>query len=134
MIPADEPHWFECDVVQAIHQRLLAEHGRDDGVRSLEMLELVLAKPKQLWASANPDLYDLAASYAFGLSKNHSFVDGNKRIAAVVCEAFIELHDYEIKLNEEEKYPQYLTLASGEHTEESFATWLRENSAPLVDR
>ena len=133
MIPVDEPHWFETDVVLAIHQRLLAEHGGGDGVRLSEMLESALAKPQQLWAYANPDLYDLAASYAFGLSKNHPFVDDNKRIAAVICETFIELHEHEIKLSEADKYPQYLALAAGEHTEDSFAKWLREHSAPLAD-
>ncbi|MBT5706812.1 type II toxin-antitoxin system death-on-curing family toxin [bacterium] len=133
MIPSDEPSWFEDDVVIAIHGRQLAEHGGSEGIRDRSMLDSALAKPQQLWAYANPDLYDLAAAYAFGLSKNHPFVDGNKRIAAVICETLLDLYGREVKLSEAEKYVEYYALAAGEHTEESFATWLRENSGPLKD-
>lgn len=132
MIPIDEPDWFEADVVLAIHSRQLAEHGGQPGIRDEGMLESALARPRQKWAYENADLYDLAAAYAYGISKNHPFLDGNKRTAAVICETFIELHDHEIKLDETAKYPHYLSLAAGEHTEESFALWLRENSAPTT--
>ena len=133
MTPTDEPDWFEADIVLAIHARQLAEHGGQEGIRDEGMLESALARPQQLWAYKNPDLYDLAAAYAFGLAKNHPFLDGNKRIAAVICETFIELHDREIKLSEEAKYIQYLALAAGDITEDSFATWLRENSGELEE-
>ncbi len=133
MIPPDEPAWFEEDVVKAIHSRQLAEHGGGDGIRDHGMLESALARPKQLWAYANPDVYALAASYAYGLSKNHPFVDGNKRIAAVICETFLALYQREVLLSEAEKYIQYIALAAGEHTEDSFAKWLREHSGPLSE-
>ena len=133
MIPTDEPAWFEEDVVIAIHDRQLAEHGGTSGMRDRGLLESALARPRQLWAHANPDLYDLTAAYAFGLSKNHPFLDGNKRIAAVICETLLDLYGRELRLPESEKYMQYIALAAGEHTEESFAIWLRENSGPLSD-
>jgi len=131
MNPIDEPDWFETDVVLAIHDRQLAEHGGQAGIRDEGMLESALARPRQLWAYKDPDLFDLAAAYAFGLSKNHPFLDGNKRTAAVICEAFIELNGREVKLDETAKYVVYLALAAGEHGEESFATWLRDNSGEL---
>lgn len=127
----DEPDWFERDVVNAIHSRQLAEHGGIPGTRDEGMLESAMALPKQLWAYANPDIYDLAAAYAFGLAKNHPFLDGNKRIAAVICETFLDLYGQEIALNQAEKYVQYLALAAGEIPEESFATWLREHSGEV---
>ena len=131
MSAAEEPDWFETDVVLAIHDRQLSEHGGQAGLRDEGMLESALARPQQLWNYGTPDLFDLAAAYAFGLSKNHPFLDGNKRTAAVICETFIELQGQEIQLGEAEKYVQYLALAAGEHSEESFATWLRDNSGEL---
>ena len=130
----DEPLWFDKEVVMIIHDRQLAEHGGSDGIRDDSLLESALGRSRQLWAFwaySDPDLFALAASYAFGLAKNHPFIDGNQRTAAVICEAFIELHRMEVKLDENTKYPEYLALAAGEHSEESFATWLREKSAPL---
>ena len=131
MIPIDEPTWFDEDVVIAIHDRQLAEHGGTEGIRDQGMLELALARPEQLWSNANPDLYDLAAAYAFGLAKNHPFLDGNKRIAAVICETLLDLYDREIHLSQAEKYGRHYGLAADEETDEPFATWLRENSGPL---
>lgn len=131
MTPADEPAWFDEDIVIAIHDRQVAEHGGTEGIRDQGMLESALARPQQLWASANADLYDLAAAYTFGLAKNHPFLDGNKRIIAVMCETFLALYDKEIHLSQAEKYVRYCCLAAGDETEESFASWLRENSGPL---
>jgi death on curing protein len=129
MIPPDEPNWFEDDVVIAIHSRQLAEHGGSEGIRDRSMLESVLTKPQQLWAYADPDLYDIAAANAFGLSKNHPFIDGNKRIAAVSCETFLDLYGHEVNLSEADKYIQYHALAAGEHSERSFAKWLHDHSS-----
>ncbi len=133
MTPFDEPLWFDKEVVKIIHDRQLAEHGGSEGIRNESLLESALAGGRQLWSYGNSDLYALAASYVFGLAKNHPFIDGNKRTAAVICEAFIEIHEMEVKLGEDAKYHEYLALATGEHTEESFGTWLRENSAPRAE-
>lgn len=127
----EEPFWFEADVVLAIHDRQLAEHGGQPGLRDEGMLESALARPQQLWTYGSPDLFDLAGAYAFGLSKNHPFLDGNKRTAAVICETFLELQSHEIQLGEEAKYIEYIALAAGEHSEESFAAWMRENSGKV---
>ncbi len=131
MIPVDEPLWFEADVVKIIHDRQLAEHGGTPGLKNEGLLESALARPRQKWAYENADLFDLSAAYAFGVAKNHAFNDGNKRTAAVLCETFLDLSGYEIKLGEAEKYIEYLKLAAGEHSEESFAAWLRENSGAV---
>jgi death-on-curing protein len=130
VIPQREPDWFEEDVVMAIHSRQLAEHSGSEGIRDRRMFETAIAKPQQLWAHSDPDLYDLAAAYEFGLSKNHPFVDGNKRIAPVICETFLDLYEHEVQLSEAEKYIQYYALAAGEHSEKSLEKWLRDHSGP----
>jgi len=87
-----EPTWILDEVVEAIHLRQIAEHGGSEGVRDTGLLSSALARPKNLFAYSNPkpDLAALAASYAFGIVKNHPFVDGNKRTAYVVCGTFLE--------------------------------------------
>lgn len=113
----------------AIHDRELAEYGGSDGVRDEKLLESALARPQQLFAYRDPapDLADLAASLAFGLARNHPFVDGNKRTAAVCCETFIELNDAVLKAGDLELYPAYLALAEGSLSEHDFAAWLRQH-------
>lgn len=101
------------------------------GIRDENMLMSALAKPLQLWCygAPPPDLCALAAAYAYGLAKNHPFLDGNKRTAAIACETFLILNDRSFTVGEEEKYPRYLALAAGELSEESFTAWLRENTS-----
>lgn len=128
-----EPEWIDPDVILAIHSEQIAEHGGTDGIRDEGLLDSALNRPLQLWSysSPPPDLCALAAAYAFGLAKNHPFLDGNKRVAAVICETFLLLNGLSVVVDEVEKYPHYLALASGEHTEESFAKWLRGNTAAV---
>ena len=123
-----EPEWLDERVVRLVHQRHLAEHGGLSGIRDDGLLVSALARPRQLWHYANPlpDLCALAAAYAFGLSKNHAFLDGNKRTAAIACELFLNLNGRIFTVGEELKYPHYLALAAGQHSEESLAKWLRE--------
>ncbi|MDP9140220.1 MAG: type II toxin-antitoxin system death-on-curing family toxin, partial [Pseudomonadota bacterium] len=85
--------WIEKALVQMLHDRQIAEHGGNSGLRDAGLLESALARPQQLYAYGDPpaDLADLAASLAHGIAKNHAFVDGNKRTAIVSCETFIEL-------------------------------------------
>ncbi|HET7597636.1 MAG TPA: type II toxin-antitoxin system death-on-curing family toxin, partial [Burkholderiales bacterium] len=87
--------WLEKALVLPLHDRQLAEHGGTSGVRDEGLLESALARPQQLHAYGDPapDLAELAASLAYGLARNHPFVDGNKRTAAVACETFIELNE-----------------------------------------
>nr|WP_255703269.1 type II toxin-antitoxin system death-on-curing family toxin [Lysobacter sp. GX 14042] len=112
----------------AIHDRQLAEHGGGGGARDESLLDSALARPQQLYAYGDPppDLADLAASLAYGLARNHPFVDGNKRTAAVACEVFIELNGGVLQADDLELYPVYIGLADGSLPEGEFATWLRE--------
>jgi death-on-curing protein len=119
--------WLEKAVVLAIHDRQIAEHGGSAGVRDEGLLESALARPQQTYAYGDPapDLADLAASFAYGIARNHPFVDGNKRTAAACCETFVELNGATIDADDLELYPQYLALAEGKLAEREFAAWLR---------
>jgi death-on-curing protein len=120
--------WLEKELVLAIHDRQLAEHGGSAGVRDEGLLESALARPQQLYAYGDPmpDLADLAAALAFGLARNHPFVDGNKRTAAVCCETFIEMNGAMLDAGDLELFQKYLPLAEGKLAERDFAAWLRE--------
>lgn len=119
--------WISKPLALAIHDRQLAEHGGGTGVRDEGLLDSALARPQQLFTYGDPppDLADLAASLAFGVARNHPFVDGNKRTAAVVCEVFIELNSGKLETSDLELYPQYIGLADGSLSEKEFADWLR---------
>ncbi|MBM2829445.1 MAG: type toxin-antitoxin system death-on-curing family toxin [Gammaproteobacteria bacterium] len=121
--------WIEKQLVLAIHDRQLAEHGGSAGVRDENMLESALARPQQLYAYGDPppDLADLAATLDYGLARNHPFVDGNKRTAAVTCETFIELNDSLLEAEDVDLFPRFLDLAEGKLPAEEFAQWLREH-------
>jgi death-on-curing protein len=119
--------WLEETLALAIHDRQLAEHGGTGGVRDEGLLDSALARPQQLHAYGDPapDLSDLAASLACGLARNHPFLDGNKRTAAVACETFLELNGATLDADDLELYPVYLALAEGKLSEQDFAAWLR---------
>lgn len=119
--------WVDKRLALAIHERQLAEHGGSSGVRDEKLLESALARPQQLHAYRDPptDLADLAASLAFGLARNHPFVDGNKRTAHVCYRVFLALNDAELEASAEEKYAAMMGLAAGSIAEADFATWLR---------
>lgn len=119
--------WIDRMLALALHDRQLSEHGGREGVRDESLLESALARPRQLSAYGNPqpDLAALAASLAFGLARNHPFVDGNKRTAAVACELFLALNGAELEASNVELYPVYLSLAEGSLTENELADWLR---------
>lgn len=127
-----EPVWISPDLIRAIHERQLTEHGGGSGVRDEGMLESALARPRQKYAcgGAAVDVIELAATYAFGLSRNHPFVDGNKRTAAVACEVFLELNGHTLLASDEDLYPLFLGLAAGEVSEEALTDWLRRNVRP----
>jgi death-on-curing protein len=116
-------------VVRAIQRRQLAEHGGREGVRDPGLLDSALARPRQLFAYAQPppDLAALAAAYAFGLLRNHPFVDGNKRAALVVLRTFLKLNGRDLVASQEEKYRMVMGLAEGGLSEEAFADWNRAN-------
>lgn len=119
--------WIDKRLALAIHERQIAEHGGDSNVRDEALLESALARPQQLYAYGDPppDLADLAASLAFGIARNHPFVDGNKRTAQVCYRAFIALNGATLTADDEEKYAAMLALAAGKWPEQEFAVWLR---------
>ena len=120
--------WIGKVLVLAIHERQLAEHGGTGGVRDAALLESALARPQQLraYGEPKPDLSDLAAALGYGLARNHPYLDGNKRTAAVACETFLELNAMTLQATDVELYPVYLALAEGKLREQDFAAWLRE--------
>src|SRR5690606_15279909 len=119
--------WIERALALAIHERQLAEHGGGIGVRDESLLESALARPQQLWAygDAPPDLAARAASLRYGLARNHPFVDGNERTAAVACELFLAINHAALQASNIELYPVYLSLAEGSLSEADCAEWLR---------
>ena len=123
-----KPVWVRRDVVLAFHDRLLAEHGGAAGLRDEGLLESALGKPQNLFTYGNPTLFDLAASYAFGLVKNHPFIDGNKRISFATAGLFLELNGYDFRATEVDVVLRTLALAAGEMTEAAYADWLKSNS------
>jgi death-on-curing protein len=125
----NEPIWLQENVVLAIHQRQLAEHGGMAGVRDLGLLASALARPRHLLAYGQPDLAALAASYAYGIVKNHPFVDGNKRTGYVVCRTFLMLNGRDIDASAIEKFQSFVGLADGSLSEEQFADWIRTHSS-----
>lgn len=126
--------WLEKKAVLGIHDRQIAQHGGSPGLRDENLLESALARPQQLHAYGDPepDLADLAAALAYGLARNHPFLDGNKRTAAVCCEAFVELNGMTLEAEDPELFPQYLALAEGRLSERDFAAWLRERLRPAA--
>jgi death-on-curing protein len=121
--------WIERPLAIAIHERQLSEHGGGIGIRDDHLLDSALARPQQAHAYGDPppDLADLAASLAFGIARNHPFVDGNKRTAAVACETFVMLNGGTLDADDLSLYPQYLGLAEGSLPEAEFAAWLRQH-------
>jgi death-on-curing protein len=121
--------WIERPLAIAIHERQLAEHGGGTGVRDDHLLDSALARPRQLHAYVDPppDLADLAASLAYGLARNHPFVDGNKRTAHVCYRVFLALNDADLVASDEDKYVAMIALAEGSLAETEFAAWLRQH-------
>ena len=119
--------WIGKALAMAIHDRQLAENGGSTGIRDESPLESALARPQQLHAYGDPppDLADLAAPLAYGIARNHPFVDGNKRTAAVCHETFIELNGAALIAEDLELFPLFPALAEGKVTVEEFAGWLR---------
>lgn len=126
----DDPIWISDSLALSVHKRQLAEHGGLDGVRDPGLLQSALARPRHRFAyeDPTPSLAELAASYAFGVARNHPFIDGNKRTAAVVCETFLELNGMTITATDAEMYPIFLDLAAGSVSEKQLGEWLLANS------
>lgn len=123
-----EPQWVLRETALALQERLLAEFGGLSGLRDAGLLESALARPQQLFAYGKPSLFDLAAAYAFGLVRNHPFLDGNKRIGFTTAVVFLELNGYCFAASEVDATIKTLALAAGELDEADYAAWLKANS------
>lgn len=123
--------WIEESVVWAVHEAQLAEHGGLAGVRDAGLLASALGRPINLAAYGEADAAALAAAYAFGLAKNHPFIDGNKRTAFVCAELFLALNGFALLAEDASCVSIMLALAGGELPETELATWLRTHTTPL---
>jgi death-on-curing protein len=123
--------WVSTNVVLAIHDEQIAEHGGLPGLRDDSLLLSALARPQNLAAYGNPDIADLAAAYAFGIARNHPFLDGNKRSALTVAAGvFLPLNCYELAASDADTVRVMLEVAGGSMPEPDFAAWLRGNIRP----
>lgn len=118
--------WVGRTIALAAHREQLADHGGGEGVRDIGLLEGTLARPLNLVAYADPDIAVLTASYAYGIARNHPFVDGNKRTAAVVSETFLNVNGFDLTASDVELVVAFLALAAGELEEEALAAWFRD--------
>lgn len=123
-----EPQWVHHKVILALHDEQIVEHGGGSGMRDLGLLESALARPVHQFVYEKPDLAALAAAYAYGIARNHPFVDGNKRTAAVVMELFLMLNGVAVTATDAEVVVTFQALAAGELSEEALADWIREHS------
>ncbi len=122
-----EPIWITQNIALAIHNRQISEHGGDGGIRDAGLLASALARPKNIFAY-EPETVGwarLAAAYLVGIAKNHPFVDGNKRVAAVVCESFLNMNDIQLNAPDDEFYAVVLAVATSETIEAEVASWIK---------
>ena len=119
--------WLDGALIHAVHEEQLAEHGGGTGVRDANLLASALARPEQLAHYGTPDAADLAASYGFGLSRNHPFIDGKKRTAFVAVELFLALNGFDLVATDAHCVVNMLDLAAGTLPEADFAAWIRQH-------
>lgn len=123
--------WPRLDVLYAVHDRQLAEHGGLEGVRDANALESAMARPQNQAAYGKPDAAALAAAYAYGLARNHGFVDGNKRTAWVIARLFLRDHGHRFQFDPLEAIRMMEATAAGRLTEEQIAAWFRQRLEKL---
>jgi death on curing protein len=125
--------WLTIAEVLAIHDEQIAEHGGSDGVRDINVIESAIARPRQLmnFEHRRPDMAALAATLAFGLAKNHGFVDGNKRTSVVATETFLALNGRKITASDEQIVQVWTDLAAGRLSQAKLAEWLRAHTTQM---
>ncbi len=119
--------WLTAEMVIAIHDEQLAVHGGASGIRDAGALESALDRPRNKWAYEQAELPALAAAYAYGMAKNHPFVDGNKRTALLALYTFLGINDIDFIVPEADAAAMILSLAAGEVGEENLTRWIRDN-------
>lgn len=121
--------WIATAVALSVHVEQLSEHGGAEGIRDVGALDSAMARPRNLALYDGPDAAALAAAYAFGIARNHPFVDGNKRTAAVIAETFLVLNGSVLGATDAELVVAILALAAGELSEDELADWFHEHLA-----
>jgi len=119
--------WLGVQLIRAVHQEQLAEHGGPAGVRDEGLLATAMGRPQNRALYESPDAAALAASYAFGIARNHPFTDGNKRTAFVAMEVFLDLNGFELRASDHDCVFAMLKLAEGQLDEEALAQWIRSH-------
>ena len=119
--------WIATEVALAAHAEQVTEHGGGDGIRDAGMLDSAMARPRNLADYGEPDVAELAAAYAYGIARNHPFVDGNKRTAAVISETFLMLNGQALQATDAELVVAFVALAAGELSEDELADWFRQH-------
>jgi len=123
--------WLDAEVLLAAHDEQLAEHGGAVGIRDMGLFESALARPQNIASHGDPDAAALAAAYAYGIAKNHAFVDGNKRTALIALEYFLELNGFELTADDSQCVLAILSVASGALKENALAEWIRDHMNPI---
>jgi death on curing protein len=123
----DEPTWLTTELVKAIHEKQLRTFGGPPGIRDEGTLESALGRSLNRCAYQSADLPELAAAYAFGIARNHSFIDGNKRAALLAVVTFLGLNDIDFVVDEAEAVVMIRGFAAGEIDEDGLTRWLRDN-------
>ncbi len=124
------PVWISARLARAIHDDQIAQHGGSVGIRDENLFLASLDRPQNLFAyGTSPTLFDLGAAYAFGIAKNHPFIDGNKRTAFIVMAVFMELNGYSLDAPELEVVVMMERLATDLETQESIAVWVQDRSS-----
>jgi death-on-curing protein len=117
--------WLDPRLALALHAEQLAEHGGAAGIRNAGLLTSALSRPQNLASYGNPDVADLASAHAWGIIRNHPFVDGNKRVALILCETFLIINGYELDADDVPLTMVFVELAAGTMDEATLANWLR---------
>lgn len=126
--------WLSRELILAIHDEQLAEHGGSMGLRDAGLLDSALARPVNRAAYGEPDLAELAAVYALGIAQNHPFIDGNKRTAYVAMELFLRLNGSRFTASDAEAVVMFLAMAAGELPDAEFTAWVRMNAQSTAER
>jgi death-on-curing protein len=122
------PVWLSRQALELLHSESISEHGGTDGLRDEGLFESALARPQNLHAYEGvTEVSRLAASYAFGLAKNHAFVDGNKRVAFIAAALFLRLNGYRLVADQAEATLVILSVASSAFDEMALADWIRKH-------
>lgn len=125
--------WIDRQIILAVHDEQISEHGGQTGIRDEGLLASALARPIDKANYQSPDIAELAAAYGYGLARNHPFLDGNKRTAFVAIELFLHLNGYELNADDLSCFETIMSLADGTLSEEELTAWVRANMAAMDD-